>query len=333
MADQINNPLEPSQQPSNSPNPNPNDPLISSSQDSQQKTDPMSSSMMPDANQDSVSGQQKRETVTEKIDMDPANITKPQEAQGVSVTDKPDVDNSLAGSDQGGTTGMQPDSAPKPVSDMAKPVQPPAVAPGTNEKLDTLKPDLEAGSKKFEDNQVPAQNPQSNIPEGQSKVSDEALSGMQGDESIPEGNASASVPPVSNIAKPPAQQVNSDTESGSDQTSVSPQNIVNPTTSSPDENLKKTHEPIFVMPDRLEMGQVVNLKVKVGMIPHVMEEAHHIQSIELYANDKLINKVELNPNDNKVPEADFQVALAKGMQLKAVAYCNVHGKWESTKTI
>ncbi|MBN2016283.1 hypothetical protein JW766_05645 [Candidatus Dojkabacteria bacterium] len=99
------------------------------------------------------------------------------------------------------------------------------------------------------------------------------------------------------------------------------------------DELKKTHEPIIVMPDDYEMGQSVSVKVKVGMIPHVMEDSHYIQSIELLANEQSIGKQELTPKDNPVPEAEFQVALAAGMTLKAVVYCNVHGKWEATRTV
>lgn len=95
-----------------------------------------------------------------------------------------------------------------------------------------------------------------------------------------------------------------------------------------DDELKKTHEPVVVLPDRLEMGQIVMVKVKAGMIPHVMEDTHYIQSIELFANDQSIGKKELNPKGNKISEADFQISLAAGMKLKAVIYCNMHGKWE-----
>lgn len=96
-----------------------------------------------------------------------------------------------------------------------------------------------------------------------------------------------------------------------------------------DEELKKTHEPVIVLPDRLEMGQTVTIKVRTGMIAHVMEDSHYIQSIELSANDQPVGKVELSPKTHKTPEADFQVSLSAGMKLKAIIYCNVHGKWES----
>lgn len=69
------------------------------------------------------------------------------------------------------------------------------------------------------------------------------------------------------------------------------------------------------------------------MLPHPMDKDHYIQSIELFSNEQLIGKVDLNPESNSSAEAEFQVALASGMTLKAVAYCNVHGKWESSRGV
>jgi len=81
------------------------------------------------------------------------------------------------------------------------------------------------------------------------------------------------------------------------------------------------------------MGQTVSVNVRVGVLPHPMVKDHYIQSIELFSNDKSIGKLDLNPDSNSSAEAGFQVALAGGMTLKAVAYCNVHGKWESSRGV
>ena len=62
-----------------------------------------------------------------------------------------------------------------------------------------------------------------------------------------------------------------------------------------------------------------------------MEDSHYIQSIELFANDNSLGKITLNPKDNKFAEAEYQVPYTAGVKLKAVIYCNVHGKWESER--
>ena len=62
-------------------------------------------------------------------------------------------------------------------------------------------------------------------------------------------------------------------------------------------------------------------RVKVGSVPHPMEEKHYIEWIELIA-DNTVHRRDLQPGD--APEATFQV---KAGQVKARAYCNLHGLW------
>jgi superoxide reductase len=68
-------------------------------------------------------------------------------------------------------------------------------------------------------------------------------------------------------------------------------------------------------------GDVV--KVKVGSIPHPMEEKHYIEWIELFADEKTYKKF-LKPGNK--PEAEFCV---KAKKITAREYCSVHGLWTS----
>ena len=65
------------------------------------------------------------------------------------------------------------------------------------------------------------------------------------------------------------------------------------------------------------------VKVKVGSIPHPMEEKHYIEWIELMADDNVYRKY-LKPGDK--PEAEFCITAKK---LSAREYCNIHGLWKS----
>jgi superoxide reductase len=65
------------------------------------------------------------------------------------------------------------------------------------------------------------------------------------------------------------------------------------------------------------------VKVKVGSIPHPMEEKHYIEWIELHADETIYRKF-LKPADK--PEAEFCVTAKK---LSARDYCNIHGLWKS----
>ena len=65
------------------------------------------------------------------------------------------------------------------------------------------------------------------------------------------------------------------------------------------------------------------VKIKVGSIPHPMEEKHYIVWIELHA-DGAIYRMFLRPGEK--PEAEFCVTAKV---LAARAYFNVHGLWRS----
>lgn len=65
------------------------------------------------------------------------------------------------------------------------------------------------------------------------------------------------------------------------------------------------------------------VKVKVGSIPHPMEEKHYIEWIELHADDAVYRKF-LRPMEK--PEVEFCVTAKK---LSARDYCNIHGLWTS----
>ncbi len=66
------------------------------------------------------------------------------------------------------------------------------------------------------------------------------------------------------------------------------------------------------------------VKVKVGSVPHPMEEKHHIEWIELIADGKSYRQF-LKPGD--IPEAVFDVDTTNVEDLQAREYCNLHGLW------
>lgn len=66
-----------------------------------------------------------------------------------------------------------------------------------------------------------------------------------------------------------------------------------------------------------------SITVKVGSIPHPMEDAHYIQWIELIADNKIYRQ-ELKPG--QAPEAVFPITAAN---ITVREYCNLHGQWKS----
>jgi superoxide reductase len=65
------------------------------------------------------------------------------------------------------------------------------------------------------------------------------------------------------------------------------------------------------------------VKVKVGSVPHPMEQKHYIEWIEITADGKTCRKL-LEPGDK--PEAEFETTAEK---IEAREYCSIHGLWKS----
>lgn len=82
-----------------------------------------------------------------------------------------------------------------------------------------------------------------------------------------------------------------------------------------DEGVEK-HLPVI---EKTEKG----ISIKIGSIPHPMEEGHYIEFIELIADGKICRKF-LKPGDQ--PVATFEI---KADNIQTRAYCNVHGLWQS----
>ena len=75
------------------------------------------------------------------------------------------------------------------------------------------------------------------------------------------------------------------------------------------------HVPVIEKTDK-------GIKVKVGSVPHPMEESHYIEWIEVIADGAAYRKF-LKPG--QAPEAEFELESLDS----AREYCSVHGLWKS----
>ena len=80
---------------------------------------------------------------------------------------------------------------------------------------------------------------------------------------------------------------------------------------------KEKHVPVV---ERTRTG----VKVKVGSIPHPMDQEHYIEFIEATSETGTICKVFLSPGMK--PEAEFPFT-----PVSAREYCNLHGLWKTEK--
>ncbi|RMF91034.1 MAG: superoxide reductase [Methanobacteriota archaeon] len=99
--------------------------------------------------------------------------------------------------------------------------------------------------------------------------------------------------------------------------------------------MEKKHIPVIDCPEVVKAGEPFKVTVRVGEVPHVMEEGHHIQWIDLYSGSNFLAKVLLTPAFTR---AEATVTLVKAGKhrrstLRALERCNLHGLWEGTKEI
>ncbi|MEJ2096968.1 MAG: desulfoferrodoxin [Deltaproteobacteria bacterium] len=78
---------------------------------------------------------------------------------------------------------------------------------------------------------------------------------------------------------------------------------------------KEKHVPVI---EKIDGG----VKIKVGGVPHPMEEKHYIEWIEVIADGKSYIQF-LNPGD--APEAVFNI---EADSVTAREFCNLHGLWK-----
>ena len=78
---------------------------------------------------------------------------------------------------------------------------------------------------------------------------------------------------------------------------------------------KEKHVPVI---EKIDGGY----KVKVGSVPHPMEEKHHIEWIELQVGEQTHTQF---LKAGQAPEATFKVS---GTPTAAREHCNIHGLWK-----
>lgn len=83
---------------------------------------------------------------------------------------------------------------------------------------------------------------------------------------------------------------------------------------------KEKHVPVI---EKIGEG----IKIKIGSVPHPMEEGHYIEWIEVVSENNSCRKF-LKPGGS--PEAEFKIGNGANI-IFAREYCNVHGLWSSNK--
>lgn len=107
---------------------------------------------------------------------------------------------------------------------------------------------------------------------------------------------------------------------------------------------KEKHVPVIDCPEQVKAGEAFEVKVGVGKeIAHPNTVEHHISWISLYFHpegDKFtydLGRFEFNAHGEGAAYINYttttMLKLNKPGTLHALAYCNIHGLWESSKEI
>ncbi len=97
------------------------------------------------------------------------------------------------------------------------------------------------------------------------------------------------------------------------------------------------HSPRIEAPDKVRANEEFSVAVKVG--PHPSMSEHSIRWIDIYfsEDDRPYNpihiaRITLEPGYS-VPEVSIKLSIKKSGYIHALAYCNLHGLWESVKRV
>ena len=99
--------------------------------------------------------------------------------------------------------------------------------------------------------------------------------------------------------------------------------------------LEKKHMPVIDCPDTVKAGEPFKVHINVGEIPHVMDEGHHIQWIDVYFKNNFFARVDLTPQFTR-PEVTLTLerhSKHESSTLRVIERCNLHGQWEASKEI
>jgi len=100
-------------------------------------------------------------------------------------------------------------------------------------------------------------------------------------------------------------------------------------------DMMRKHTPVIDAPGKVTANQSFAVTVKVGGIdgvehPNVL--GHWINSVAVYAGDRPLARVEFAPAVSQ-PQTTLSIVLEQSATLRVVAWCNMHGLWESTKSV
>lgn len=95
---------------------------------------------------------------------------------------------------------------------------------------------------------------------------------------------------------------------------------------------ERRHVPVLVLPEVVRAGRPFDLVVQVGLDPHAMSSAHHVEWIEVHLDRRRVLAAQLGPGI-AFPVLRASVVLDAPATLTARARCNLHETWRTQRRI
>ncbi len=90
--------------------------------------------------------------------------------------------------------------------------------------------------------------------------------------------------------------------------------------------------PVLVLPEVVRAERPFDLVVQVGVDPHVMTEAHHIDWVEVTVGEQRAFAADLTAAVG-YPIVRLSLVLGEPADLTVRAHCNLHGTWRTRRSI
>lgn len=95
---------------------------------------------------------------------------------------------------------------------------------------------------------------------------------------------------------------------------------------------ERGHVPVLTLPRHVHLGRPFDLVVQIGLRPHEMSVAHHIDWIEVSLGERRVAVVDLTV-DVPYPIVRLPIVVHAAGTLIARARCNQHGVWMTRREL
>lgn len=95
---------------------------------------------------------------------------------------------------------------------------------------------------------------------------------------------------------------------------------------------EQRHVPVLVLPRQVRAGRPFDFVVQVGVDPHVMTPAHHIEWVEIAVGEERVFVADLGPRV-AYPIVRVPIVLDAPAEVTVRARCNLHEIWRTRRTV